>query len=81
MSDADLLCEVVLDKATWADYLGDAALKINYDNVKATLPGDNERYHIAMFECWSAMNDYQGEIKGVGPTSIEAESTTRLSCK
>ena len=64
--DADYCARVSMTKATWASFLAVAGLGIDYHNCKNELVGDDDAYHIAMFEVWEALNNYQGEKEGVG---------------
>lgn len=63
---SDYCARVVMSKATWAAFLAVAALGIQYHNVKATLPGDDDAYHDAMMTTWRSLNDYQIKTEKVG---------------
>ena len=64
--DSDYCARVVLRKEVWADFLAEAALAISYNAVKSTIAHDDDAFRDAMYECWAAMNDFQGEREGVG---------------
>jgi len=64
--DSDYCARVILNKQVWADFLADAALAICYNNVKGAIARDDDAFRDSMYECWAAMNDFQGEREGVG---------------
>ena len=73
---ADYLYRIVLRKETWAKYLYDEALNIDYINVKGTIGRDRPR-HNAMMECWYAMGKLQPRGPYGGFYTDKAPSTTQ----
>lgn len=56
--NADYMYRCVTDKQTFATYIAEQALDIDYDNFKNAVHDGTARDH-AYMQVWSAMNSYQ----------------------
>jgi hypothetical protein len=56
---SDYRYRTVLKKADWGRYLAEAALNLDYDNFKDTVPKSDFRRHGAYLQCWEALLQWQ----------------------
>jgi hypothetical protein len=55
----DYRYRAVMKKTDWAKYLAEAALELDYDNFKNTVPRDDFMRHSAYLRWWEALCDWQ----------------------
>ena len=56
---SDYRFRTVLKKSDWARYLAEAALELDYDNFKDTVPKRDLLRQEAYLRCWEALLDWQ----------------------
>ena len=56
---SDYRYRAVMKRSDWARYLAEAALELDYDNFKDTVPKRDFLRHKAFLRCWEALLDWQ----------------------
>jgi hypothetical protein len=64
--EADYCCRVIIAKATWAQYVDDAAANIDYSNFKNTTTSHDPLRHDAYYGCWESLWRWQGKLSNRG---------------
>ncbi len=59
---ADYAYRMIVDKNIFAAFLVDAAMNLDYDNFKNTIPRIDYKRHDAYMKCWEAMYEWQADL-------------------
>lgn len=62
---ADYAYRMIVPRDKFASFLALAALDLNYDNFKNTIPDKDQLRHDAYLRCWKAMHEWQRDIERV----------------
>lgn len=58
---ADYAYRMTVPRETFASFMADIAMQMDYDNFKNTIHRGDYKRHEAYFRCWNAMYEWQRE--------------------
>jgi len=62
---ADYAYRMIVPREIFASFISSAAMELDYDNFKNTIPRIDYQRHDAYLRCWDAMYEWQRDLKRV----------------
>ena len=60
---ADYAYRMIVPREIFSSFIASAAMGVDYDNFKNTIPRIDYKRHEAYFRCWESMYEWQRDLK------------------